>query len=186
MSYLALLAGVIFLDLTLSGDNAVVIAMVAGGLKKEQQKLALSVGMLGAAVLRIVFALFAVALLYYRWLALLGGLALLWIAYKLFRDIWSKENGEKKVSQSRSLGSAIGMIIAADVSMSLDNVLAVASFARQSPLIMAIGILASIAMLTVAAKVTVGLMERWRWLNWAGVALIVWVAFDLILGAWPR
>lgn len=181
---LFLLGSVIFLDACLSGDNAVVIAMAANGLERSVRDKAIFGGMLLAAVLRIILAIFAVNLLQYRWLGFVGGLALLWVAYGLFKDMRLQNEDEAAgAKQVKTLAHAVVAIIIADVSMSLDNVLAVAGLARGHPVVMAIGILASIAMLAFTARWVADLMQKRPWLNWIGIAMIVYVALDLIIGS---
>lgn len=176
-----LLTSVIFLDICLSGDNAVVIAMAANTLPETQRSAAIYAGMVFAALLRIILALMATVLLQMHWIAPIGGLALLYIAYSLFKDMTTKTSEEaSKVSSAATLRKAILVIIGADLSMSVDNVLAVAGMARGHPIIMSIGIFLSIAMLAVATQWIAPLMKKWPLLNWVGLALIVYVALDLI------
>jgi len=184
--YVLLLGSVIFLDACLSGDNAVVIAMAANNLTKSLRDTAIYAGMALAALLRIVLAVGATTLLQMRWLGFFGGCALLWVAYRLFKELASDKDDatDEKPKKVMTLGTAIFTIVVADVSMSLDNVLAIAAIARGHVFIMAIGILASIAMLTFAARWIADQMKRWPWLNWIGLALIVWVAIDLIAGTY--
>lgn len=176
-----LLGSVIFLDACLSGDNVVVIAMAANGLDKSLRNTAIYAGMALAAILRVLLAFVATQLLQYRWVGLVGGVLLLWVAYKLFKDLIAKDDvTQHRPSKVASMGVALLMIVAADLSMSLDNVLAVAALARDHTWIMVIGILVSIYMLTLAAKRVADLMQRWPWLNWVGLVLIIYVAIDLI------
>lgn len=184
MYTLFLLVSVIFLDACLSGDNAVVIAMAANGLEKAQRDKAILGGMVLAAVLRIIFAIFALTLLQYRWIGFVGGLALMWVAYGLFRDMRPKEEiGEAPPKKVKTLAHAMVTIVIADLSMSIDNVLAVAGMARGHPVVMAIGILASIAMLAFVARWIADLLAKRPWINWIGIGMIVYVALDLITGS---
>lgn len=182
LTALVVLVLVIFVDILLSGDNAVVIAMAANTLIPSQRTPAIIYGMTLAAVTRIILSLFAVSLLHYRIVSIIGGISLFWVAYKLGKDIYTKGNKETKVRQSTNLLSTIGVIAVADISMSLDNVLAVASIARNNPIILVLGLIISIACLGFGAKLLAGLMERWTWATWAGVALIGMIAFELVLG----
>jgi len=183
-----LLGSVIFLDLILSGDNAVVIAMAANGLPKEDRDKAITLGMGMAILLRILFALFALFLLAWHIFAFLGGCLLLWVAYGMGKEMWAEAKGTADsakpadVSADNRFWKAMGVICAADVSMSLDNVLAVASLARNHPFIMGVGFLFSMGMLTIAARWVADLMETHKWMSWVGLGLIVWVAIDLIVG----
>lgn len=185
LSALLVLASVIFLDIMLSGDNAVVIGMAANTLPKNQRNKAIVLGMILAAVTRIILSLFAVSLLQYRLISIFGGMGLFWVAYKLVREILSKDSDEEKEDapkDGRTLMSIIWVIAVADISMSLDNVLAVAAIARNNPFILVIGLVVSIACVAVGAKLVAKLMERWHWLNWVGVGLIAIIATELIFG----
>jgi YjbE family integral membrane protein len=177
---------VIFLDICLSGDNAVVVAMAANGVKKELRDAAIFLGMGLAAVLRIVLALIATTLLNNHWVAFIGGLLLLWVAYKLAKDLLARAQAEDKelASRSHTLWSALLTIMAADVSMSLDNILAIAGLAHNHWFIMMIGIAASIFILVFVTRRVAALLDAYPWINWIGLALIIWVAFDLISGSY--
>jgi YjbE family integral membrane protein len=182
---LLLLGSVIFLDICLSGDNAVVVAMAANGVKAELRDAAIFLGMGLAAVLRILFALIATALLNNHWIAFIGGFLLLWVAYRLGKDILAKSNDESQADDKKhTLWSALLTIVAADISMSLDNILAIAGLARNHPIVMALGIAASIFILVFVARRVAKLLERYEWLNWVGLALILWIAVDLISGSY--
>lgn len=180
-----LLGSVIFLDICLSGDNAVVVAMAANGLPKDMRDHAIFLGMALAAILRMILAIGATALLRSHILAFLGGLALLWVAYRLGKDLLNKsEDDPGKVKPAGSFAAALATIVVADASMSLDNVLAVAALARNHPFIMILGIAASIFMLAFIARKVATLLDRYPWINWVGLLLILWVAFDLIFGTY--
>lgn len=183
---LLLLGSVIFLDICLSGDNAVVVAMAANGVRKEMRDAAIFMGMGLAAVLRIILALFATVLLNNHWIAFLGGLALLWVAYNLGRDLFIKadDDGADLPNRSHTVWSALLTIVVADASMSLDNILAVAALARNHGIIMALGIAVSIFILIFFARRVATLLEKHKWLSWIGLALIIYVAFDLISGSY--
>lgn len=180
-----LLGSVIFLDLCLSGDNVVVIAMAANGLPEKLRISALNAGMVLAATLRIILALFATLLLANHWIAFLGGLALLYVAYKLGRQLLAKGTQEEgDVRQARTYGQALFLILLADISMSLDNVLAVAALARNHWFVMMLGIAASIYFLTVATKWVSKILEKYPVVNWVGLCLIVYVALGLIFSGY--
>jgi YjbE family integral membrane protein len=182
---LLLLGSVIFLDICLSGDNAVVVAMAANGVKAELRDAAIFLGMGLAAVLRILLALVATALLNNHWIAFLGGFLLLWVAYKLGKDLLAKDSDKADASKKPgTLWSALLTIVAADISMSLDNILAIAGLARNHPFVMALGIAASIFILVFVAKRVAALLDKYRWLNWVGLVLILWIAIDLISGSY--
>jgi len=185
--WILLLGSVVFLDVCLSGDNAVVIAMAANDLTKPLRDKAIYCGMALAALLRIILAFGATTVLQWHWVGVVGGAALLWIAYRLLKDLnaSSGEGGIKDVPKKKmTLGTALFTIVVADISMSLDNVLAIAALARGHYVIMALGILASIAMLTFAARWIADQMKKWPWLNWVGIVMIVYVAIDLIAGSY--
>lgn len=182
--WLFLLGSIIFLDVCLSGDNAVVIAMAANGLPEKQRDSAISGGMVLACAVRIVLALFATFLLANHWVAFLGGLGLLWVAYKLFLQIRGKAAGPSTVTPAVSYTDALLLIMVADITMSLDNVLAVAALARNHWFLMILGITASIVFLTYAAKWVAKLLEKYPWINWVGLLMIVYVAVDLISGSY--
>lgn len=181
LTTLIVLISVIFLDIILSGDNAVVVGMAANTLPADKRNKAIIYGMTLAAIARIVFSLFAVSLLHYRLISIIGGLGLFWVAFRLGKGILTKES-KPEAKQGTELWSTITLIAVADVSMSLDNVLAVAGVARNNPVILVIGLIVSIACLGYGAKILSGLLERFQWLNWAGVVLIVVIAVDLLCG----
>lgn len=179
-----LLGAIVFLDLCLSGDNVVVIAMAANGLPLKQRSSAINAGMVLAATLRVVLALFATLLLANHWIAFLGGLALLYVAYKLGKQLLSQQEEATAVKEARSFGQAMLLIVLADVSMSLDNVLAVAALARNHWFLMMLGIAVSIYFLTVATKWVSGFLVKYPWINWVGLVLIIYVAMGLIFGSY--
>lgn len=184
LSLLIVLASVIFLDVILSGDNAVVVGMAANTLPESQRNFAIIYGMTLAATARIILSLFAVALLHYRFISIIGGLSLFWVAYKLGRSIYkqTEPGAPPPIPQGKALLATIGIIAVADISMSLDNVLAVAGIARHNPFVMVLGLIFSIACLAYASKLVSGLLEKFKWLNWAGVGLIIVVALELVFG----
>lgn len=179
-----LLGAIVFLDLCLSGDNVVVIAMAANGLPVKLRGSAINAGMVLAATLRVVLALFATLLLANHWIAFLGGLALLYVAYKLGFQLLSQQDETKVVKQATTFGQAMLLIVLADISMSLDNVLAVAALARNHWFLMMLGIAVSIYFLTVATKWVSGFLVRYPWINWIGLFLIIYVAIGLIFGSY--
>jgi YjbE family integral membrane protein len=179
------LASVIFLDVLLSGDNMVVIGMAANTLPDKLRSQALLWGMAVAALTRILLSFFAIALLQYRVVSVFGGLTLLWVAYRLWKDFskgGSKDDEPKPKKGGDDLLSTVFVIAMADVSMSLDNVLAVAGMARNNPFLLAVGLIASIALLGFGAKLTANLLKKYEWLNWVGLGLIVIIALELIFG----
>ncbi len=186
----ALLA-VIGIDVALAGDNAVIVGMAAAGLPPEQRRRAIVLGIGAAALMRIGFALVTTQLLQITELLFVGGLLLMWVCWKMFRDLRTgheatSENAAKAFgAKPKSFASAMWTIVVADVSMSLDNVLAVAAAAREHPSIMAFGLLLSVVLMGLAASFIARLLDRHRWIGWAGLLLIVYVALRLIWDGWP-
>ncbi len=192
------LLSVIAIDLVLAGDNAVVVGMAAAGLPSEQRRRAVLIGIAAAAGLRIVFAIFATQLLDVIGLLLAGGLLLLWVSWKLWREIQAETARRRfagaehdaaethALAQSASppapktLRQAIVQIVIADVSMSLDNVLAVAGAARDHVTILVIGLALSVALMGIAATFIAGLLKRFHWISYAGLAIIAFVALRMV------
>jgi YjbE family integral membrane protein len=188
---------VIVIDLVLAGDNAVVIGLAAAGLAPDQRKKAILVGILAATVLRIGLASVTVQLLDIIGLLLAGGILLLWVCWKMWREIraGSGDNAEgvdAEGSQAprKTFIQAATQIVIADVSMSLDNVLAVAGAAREHPTVLVIGLILSIAMMGIAANFIARLLTRYHWIAYVGLAIIVYVAVHMIyrgsLEVWPH
>ena len=173
---------IIWLNIILSGDNAVVIGLAAAGLPAHQRAKAVLFGVIAAAVLRIVFSVFATLLLSLWWIDLLGGAALLYIAWNFWRELRSKdeeEEGHGKAAE-KTIWQALWQIILADVSMSLDNVLAVAAVARNDLPLLVVGLLISIIMMGVLGGLLAKLLDRWRWIAYLGVFLILYVGLQLL------
>lgn len=192
-SALTAFATVVLLDVALAGDNAIIVGALAAGLPSEQRKKVIAIGILAALVLRIVFA---VAVLYglesfkHFGLVLGGGLLLLWVAWKMYRELsppHAPEVGGGETSgirPAKSFIAAAWAVAVADVSMSLDNVLAVAGAAREHPGIMVIGLILSVALMGVAANVIAKYIERYRWIAWVGLVIILYVAGKMIFEGW--
>ena len=173
---------IIWLNIILSGDNAVVIGLAAAGLPAHQRAKAVLFGVIAAAVLRIVFSVFATLLLSLWWIDLLGGAALLYIAWNFWRELRGKdeeEEGHGKAAE-KTIWQALWQIILADVSMSLDNVLAVAAVARNDLPLLVVGLLISIIMMGVLGGLLARILDRWRWIAYLGVFLILYVGLQLI------
>ncbi|GBQ13925.1 TerC family protein [Swaminathania salitolerans] len=173
------LAQVVMIDITLAGDNAVVIGMVVRGLPARQRRIAIAVGVLAAAVMRILLALVASRLLAVIGLTLAGGILLLWVCWKMYQELVSPDTHEE-AERPGSLGQAIFRIVLADLSMSLDNVLAVAGAAIGHPYILVTGLALSVLLMGVAASLVARLLERYRWIAWLGLAIVAFVAIELI------
>jgi YjbE family integral membrane protein len=174
---------VILIDVSLSGDNAIIIALAANGLPVEKRGKAIAVGIGAAVALRIAFASAAVYVLAIPGLILLGGLLLAWVCVKMWRELRADAgaDGAHLAHEAKTLWQAVVQITIADVSMSLDNVLAVAGAARDHLYVMVFGLALSIALMAVAARAITGLLTRWPWLKYAALALIAFVAASMIV-----
>ena len=183
---------VIGIDLVLSGDNAIVIGTAAAGLPADQRKRAITIGIAVAAITRMLFAMVAFYLLQIIGLLLAGGLLLAWVAWTMWREIRREAraraaaaaNGdtaaEEKAPEVKSFRSALIAIVIADVSMSLDNILAVTGAAKDHFFILIFGLALSIALMGIAANFIARIMDRYRWIVYVGIALIAYVAGDMI------
>lgn len=184
------LATVIAIDVVLAGDNAIVIGMAAARLAPEQRRRAILIGIGLAVAIRIALAGVAVRLLHIIGLTLAGGLLLLWVVWKMWREFRTAgESGEEAAGTShrrKTLGQAVVQILFADLSMSLDNVLAVAGAARESPFALVLGLGVSVLLTGVAADYLARLLSRHRWLAYAGLLIIFGVALDMIASDLPR
>ena len=174
------LAQVLFIDLVLAGDNAVVVGMAVAGLPPKQKGAAIVGGIAGAAVIRIGMALIALQLLEVIGLMLAGGVLLLWVCWHMYRELRPAPGHAERTPAPKSLGAAMMQILLADVSMSLDNVLAVAGAAQGHTGVLIAGLAVSILMMAVAATLIARFLERYRWLAWAGLLIVFFVACKLI------
>lgn len=189
-SALAAFSQVLMIDVLLAGDNAIVVGALAAGLPAAQRRRVILIGIIAALVLRIAFALVVSQLMQIVGLILAGGLLLLWVAWKMWRELHPKRGLETPDDPSdddisglrpaRSFAGAAWSVAIADVSMSLDNVLAVAGAARAHPGILIIGLILSVALMGVAANVIAKYIERFRWIAYLGLAVIVYVAIKMI------
>ena len=197
----ALLA-VIGIDLVLAGDNAIVIGLAAAGLPKEQRNKAILVGIIAATILRIIFAGLTVQLLQIVGLLLAGGILLLWVCWKMWRELREghadEERGEEALTGQdlnkdgtvagggpvKTFRQAATQIVVADVSMSLDNVLAVAGAAKDHPTVLVIGLILSIALMGLAATFIARLFNKHRWIAYLGLAIILYVALKMMWEGW--
>ncbi|TQS70664.1 TerC family protein [Ornithinibacillus gellani] len=169
---------IIAIDIVLSGDNAVVIAMATKGLPKEQQNKAIFIGTGGAVILRILFAVVIVYLLKIPFVHLIGGLLLLWIAY----NVLVEDKQEKEVQAAGSLMKAVGTIVVADAIMSLDNVVAIAGAASGHISMIAIGVAVSIPIMIFGSKLIVRMLDRYAWIAYIGAGILAWTAGEMITG----
>jgi YjbE family integral membrane protein len=182
---------VVLIDLVLAGDNAIVIGLAAAGLPQAQRGKAILIGIIAATVLRILFAGLATQILQIVGLLLAGGILLLWVCWKMWRELRASAARSDETTEgvaeadaggkpSKTLAQATWQIIVADVSMSLDNVLAVAGAAREHPMILIFGLGLSIAMMGVAASFIARLLHHHRWIAYVGLAVILYVAVEMI------
>ena len=185
---LAAFVQVLMIDVVLAGDNAIVVGALAAGLPAEQRKRVILIGIIAALVLRIVFALAVTWLMGVVGLIFAGGLLLIWVAYKMWRELRETHDqaGEldSGVRPAKSFVAAAWAVAVADVSMSLDNVLAVAGAARAHPGILIIGLLLSVALMGIAANLIAKYIERYRWIAYVGLLIILYVAGKMILEGW--
>ena len=185
---------VLMIDLVLAGDNAIVVGALAAGLPPDQRRKVIIIGVLAALVLRIAFALVVTQLMQIIGLILVGGLLLLWVAWRMWRDL--HHEGESAGSEeihgdehsglrpAKSFAGAVWAVAIADVSMSLDNVLAVAGAARDHPGILIVGLIFAVALMGVAANIIARYIERYRWIAYVGLIIIVYVALKMIYDGW--
>src|SRR5829696_2197998 len=199
---LSALLQVIMIDLVLAGDNAIVIGLAAAGLPRDQRNKAILIGIIAATVLRIVFASLTTQLLEIVGLLLAGGILLLWVCWKMWRELRAGQAEEaledRDLDQDgliaehaprKTFRQAAWQIVIADVSMSLDNVLAVAGAAQDHPVILVFGLGLSIALMGIAASFIARLLQRHHWIAYVGLAVILYVAVEMIyrgaLEVWP-
>ena len=181
---------ILFIDIVLAGDNAIVVGALAAGLPAEQRKKVILIGVAAALVLRIAFAQIVTQLLKIVGLELAGGILLLWVAWRMYRELRHKGESvgseeilgdeHSGVKPAKSFASAAWGVALADVSMSLDNVLAVAGAARDHPWVLVFGLVLSVLLMGAAANVIARYIDRYRWIAWGGLAVILWVALKMI------
>lgn len=187
---LAAFGQVVLIDLVFAADNAIVVGALAGGLPADQRRKVIMIGISAALVMRIIFALGVSLLLSIVGLIFAGGLLLLWVAWNFWREIFheGESPGSPEISgdehsgvkPQKSFWGAVWAVTAADISMSLDNVLGVAGAAREHPGILVVGLLLSVALMGLAANVIAKYIERYKWIAYIGLAVIVWVAGRMI------
>ena len=188
-SALAAFGQVLMIDILLAGDNAIVVGALAAGLPAAQRKKVILIGIIAALVLRIGFALVVSQLMQIVGLILAGGLLLLWVSWKMWRELHPAGSAgspevdgdqDSGVRSAKSFAAAAWAVAVADVSMSLDNVLAVAGAARDHPGILIIGLILSVALMGIAANIIAKYIERFRWIAYIGLAVIIYVAVKMI------
>ena len=185
---------VLMIDIVLAGDNAIVVGALAAGLPAEQRRKVIFLGVIAALVLRIAFALVVTQLMQIAGLIFVGGLLLIWVAWRMWRDL--RHAGESPGSDeivgdehsglrpAKSFAGAAWAVAIADVSMSLDNVLAVAGAAREHPGILIVGLVVAVALMGIAANFIARYIERYRWIAYVGLAVIIYVAGKMIHDGW--
>lgn len=195
---LTALLQVIMIDLVLAGDNAIVIGLAAAGLPKDQRAKAILIGIIAATVLRIVFALLTTQLLQIIGLLLAGGVLLLWVSWKMWRELRISAKEEQDAAEAlaeedlnhdgaiakgaprKTFAQAAWQIVIADVSMSLDNVLAVAGASREHPWVLIFGLALSIALMGIAASFIARILQKHRWIAYIGLLVILYVSLEMI------
>jgi YjbE family integral membrane protein len=178
---LTILSQIIFIDLVLAGDNAIIIGMVASKFPVEQRKKVIFWGIGGAVILRIILTMLTAYLLQITGLRLIGGLLLLYIVYKLYVDVIKGESSEEDVKvDNSSFMKAIWTVLLADFTMSLDNVLGVAGAAGDHYILLIFGLVLSIILMATAANLISGWIKKYKWIAWAGLLAILVVAIELI------
>ncbi|HSK40799.1 MAG TPA: TerC family protein [Arenibaculum sp.] len=197
---LTALLQVIMIDLVLAGDNAIVIGLAAAGLPRDQRNRAILIGIIAATVLRIAFAAVTTQLLQIVGLLLAGGILLLWVCWKMWRELRVSREAERAASEAllhengnpdgdeaasgtmprKTFAQAAWQIVIADVSMSLDNVLAVAGAAREHPAVLVFGLVLSIALMGLAASFIARVLQKYHWIAYVGLAVILYVAVEMI------
>lgn len=182
---LTALAQVVLIDIALAGDNAVVVGLAVAGLPPGQRRSAIVLGIAGATAIRVALGVVALELLAVIGLLLAGGLLLLWVCWRMSRELRRHRTGAGGGPSRKTLSQAMLQIVLADLSMSLDNVLAVAGAAYGSPWVLVTGLVLSVVLMGVAANLLANLLERQRWLAWAGLLLVLYVAVRMIWeGGW--
>jgi len=185
---------VLMIDLVLAGDNAIVVGALAAGLPADKRRKVILIGVLAALVLRIIFALIVTQLMQVVGLIMVGGLLLLWVAWRMWRDLRgdvhnvgsSEVEGDEHsgIKPARTFASAAWGVAVADVSMSLDNVLGVAGAAREHPGILIVGLVFAVGLMGAAANIIARYIDRYRWIAWIGLAVIVYVAGKMMYEGW--
>ena len=177
---LSALLQVVLIDLTLAGDNAVVVVLAVTGLPAHQRRPAILVGILGATLLRVGLSVITLRLLQIVGLVLAGGLLLLWVTWKMYRELRRQSGRTAGAAAPKSLGQAMLQIVLADVSMSFDNVLAVAGAAQGHAWVLIVGLALSVVLMGLAASWIAGLLERYRSVAWLGLLIVLYVALHMI------
>jgi YjbE family integral membrane protein len=180
-------AQVVLIDVTLAGDNAVVVGLAVSGLPPALKARAILIGIVLATIIRVLLSLVAVQLLAVIGLTLAGGILLLWVCWKMFRELrHSRAGADAAQGTGKTLRQAIIQITLADLSMSLDNVLAVAGAAHAHIWVMVAGLGLSVVLMGAAAAALARLLERQRWIAWVGLAVVLYVAGRMVWDGWAQ
>ncbi len=180
---LVALGQVLIIDFVLAGDNAVVVGLAVAGLPEAQKSRAILLGISAATVLRIGFAFITLQLLAIIGLLFAGGLLLLWVCWRMYRELRHAQAARRHPAAAvpvKTMRQAMTQIVLADLSMSLDNVLAVAGASLQHPWVLVVGLTISVLLMGVAARLIAGLLERYHWIAWAGLLVVLYVALKLL------
>ncbi len=183
-SDLLALLQVVLIDITLAGDNAVVVGLAVAGLPVGMRRRAILAGIIGAMLIRVVLSAVEVSLLALVGLTLAGGVLLLWVCWKMYRELRAAPEAHDGPAGEKSLGQAIVQIVLADISMSLDNVLAVAGAAQGRLWILVSGLVLSVMLMGIAADLLARLLHKHRWIAWIGLAIVAYVAVRMIISGW--
>lgn len=178
------LAQVLFIDIVLAGDNAIVVGLAVAGLPEALRNRAILIGIAIATVLRIGFAFITLQLLAIVGLLFAGGVLLLWVCWKMFREIRGHRIEGGAAAPAKTMRQAMMQIVVADLSMSLDNVLAVAGAAREHPWVLVVGLAMSVVLMGIAARLVARLLERYRSVAWGGLFVILYIALKLMWDGW--
>jgi YjbE family integral membrane protein len=181
---LSALAQVVMIDIALAGDNAVVVGMAVAGLEARQRRLAIVLGIGGATVIRMALGVIALQLLAIIGLLLAGGVLLLWVCWKMYRELRRRQISGAHAAGRKTLGEAMVQIMLADLSMSLDNVLAVAGAANGHTWVLLLGLLLAVVLMGFAANLLSHVLERQRWIAWVGLLIVLYVALKMIWQGW--
>lgn len=182
---------IIIADIVLSGDNALIIGMAASAVPEKSRKKVIFIGLMAAALLRLLFALVASYLISIPGLLLIGGLLLFWVCWKFYGDIKEftsndKEDNKGEDVKGKGMKSAITTIIIADVSMSLDNVIAVTAIARDNTTLLMFGIALAILLMAIFATAIVKILTRFKWLSYLGLAFLIYLSADMTIDGWKQ
>ena len=180
-----ILLQIIFIDIVMAADNAIIIGLVAAGYAEKNRKKIIAFGVAAAFIFRIFFALSATYLLAFAWIKILGGLLLIWVIYNLRKDLFDTKqmrSPKLKSKESSSFGSGVYKVLIADITLSLDNVLGVAGAAKQHYHLLIIGLLLSVVLIGTLASYFAKYIKEHVWLGWVGIGVILIVALQLIIG----